>query len=546
MQNKMNVVGYVAAPVMAVALLLGACGGGSDSNSSGSGTPPPITGYVATVPFDPIVFGKVIDANSGLPVQGASVQADGQTATTDAAGKFSFTLAVNARVIVSTSKPAYATNVAITTAAQSTRSYLTVPLLPEAATPTFDPATGGTATVPGSTARIVLAPASLVRVDGAAITGNVTVRVTPINPSINPAYMPGNFSADRPGAGGAPSTPAWIESFGAATVTVVDASGAAVAIAPGMTASIRIPVGTRSAARPATVPLFYFDVPTGKWVEQGTATLGGTAPDQYYEGTVSRVGTWNADQYYDTVAVTGCLQDDRGRRVAGGRVFTDGIDYSGTAEARTDAQGNFSVPLKTSAQAILTAQNGIRQSNSKTVGPATSNVAAGACLVVGSDVNGLNVRLTWGLGPLDVDSHLYLPDGTHVSYLNKGSLGAAPYANLDIDDVTSYGPEIVTVRRLMVGTYRYSLHNYSATFTPGMIGSPTRVELTAADDLTAYSPPAGELNNRWWNVFEFTVDAQCGITVTPTNTWSANAPVTGATSTPVYCVVPPATPASAP
>jgi len=90
----------------------------------------------------------------------------------------------------------------------------------------------------------------------------------------------------------------------------------------------------------------------------------------------------------------------------------------------------------------------------------------------------------------------------------------------------------------MVGTYKYVVNNYSSTFAPGITGSPTRVELTTVGESRVFTPPAGEGANEWWNVFNFTVDAQCRITVTPVATWSAADPVPGAAATPVYCTAP--------
>jgi uncharacterized repeat protein (TIGR02543 family) len=67
------------------------------------------------------------------------------------------------------------------------------------------------------------------------------------------------------------------------------------------------------------------------------------------------------------------------------------------------------------------------------------------------------VVLSWGENPLDIDSHLNA-SGTHIYYQNLSST----YANLDIDDRTSYGPETITVTDLAaLGGFTYSVHNYT-------------------------------------------------------------------------------------
>lgn len=71
----------------------------------------------------------------------------------------------------------------------------------------------------------------------------------------------------------------------------------------------------------------------------------------------------------------------------------------------------------------------------------------------------------------------------------QGSLTATPWANLDVEDTTSFGSEVVTVRKLMVGTYRYYINSYSGKFGPGVTESPTRVELNVGGLSTTFVPP---------------------------------------------------------
>ena len=135
------------------------------------------------------------------------------------------------------------------------------------------------------------------------------------------------------------------------------------------------------------------------------------------------------------------------------------------------------------------------------------------------------IRLTWGEAPLDLDSHINIPNGHHVYYANQGSLTASPYADLDLDDVTGFGPENITVVRRMKGTYQYFVHNFSNTFSPGMTGSPARVELIRNGVTTVFNPPPDEGTNRYWHVFNVIVDTEtCGVTIEPINQWSASPP----------------------
>jgi hypothetical protein len=118
----------------------------------------------------------------------------------------------------------------------------------------------------------------------------------------------------------------------------------------------------------------------------------------------------------------------------------------------------------------------------------------------------LRLVLTWGEAPNDLDSHLTGPDGTggrfHVYFASR-SYGLT---NLDVDDTSSYGPETVTVFPDGVGTYRYSVHNWSDQSpggSQGIAASPARVEVHDHLGLvcTYEAPDAAQAGNTW-RVFE--------------------------------------------
>ena len=69
----------------------------------------------------------------------------------------------------------------------------------------------------------------------------------------------------------------------------------------------------------------------------------------------------------------------------------------------------------------------------------------------------ITVTLTWGDEP-DVDLHAFEPNGTHVYYANR--TGQSGY--LDVDDVTSFGPEhyFVACDTLETGRYRIGVNYY--------------------------------------------------------------------------------------
>lgn len=125
----------------------------------------------------------------------------------------------------------------------------------------------------------------------------------------------------------------------------------------------------------------------------------------------------------------------------------------------------------------------------------------------------LRIVLSWGESPSDLDSHLTGPladdSRFHVAFFSRTPQGSN--ANLDRDDVTSFGPETITVTALRDGLYRYSVHNYSNQSEDGAVGideSPAEVRFYNEEGLVdVYSPPeAEEGDGNTWRVFEFTVD----------------------------------------
>ena len=82
----------------------------------------------------------------------------------------------------------------------------------------------------------------------------------------------------------------------------------------------------------------------------------------------------------------------------------------------------------------------------------------------------MRIVLNWGAEPSDLDSHLTGDSTTvvghpryHVYYANREVLTASgdTIAYLDHDDVTSFGPETITIFRFFPGTLRYKIHDYS-------------------------------------------------------------------------------------
>lgn len=77
----------------------------------------------------------------------------------------------------------------------------------------------------------------------------------------------------------------------------------------------------------------------------------------------------------------------------------------------------------------------------------------------------IQIVLEWGKEPQDLDAHLEgpLPGGGqfHIHFDRKGDLAKNEHVSLDVDARTGRGPETLTVRGVMPGSYRYFVHDYT-------------------------------------------------------------------------------------
>lgn len=324
--------GLIVAGLLLV--LAGCSGGGSDA--------PVATAQVGTV------TGQVVSAEPGnAPVAGAKVSTSAGTSTSANDGSFTVPAPANDRAVVHVEANGFAEASPVTRVVSGQTTTIGVKLLPVGATATVNVGTGGTVTVLNSTAQVNLPANGLVPRNGGVASGAVNVSVTPINPAIDPTLMPGDFTGVS--AGG--TTP--IESFGAIVVDIRDNAGNRYNLAVGKTATIRIPLGTKNPNPPATLPLWYFNETTGLWIEEGTAALLGSAPDQYYEGTVTHFSTWNADQPALRTWVSGCVRDANGQPVVHAWVQSNGTTYTGTDMRYTAADGTFRVGVRKGGEATI-------------------------------------------------------------------------------------------------------------------------------------------------------------------------------------------------
>jgi hypothetical protein len=368
---------------------------------------------------------------------------------------------------------------------------------------------------------IVTLPAnSLVDEEGNAAAGNVSAELTVIDPSIDPSLMPGNFETIDSDTGVVGN----IESFGAVNVTFADTNGSSYNLAPGQTATVRIPLASGAVSPPATIPLYHFDEETGYWMEEGTATLAIVGGESYYEGTVSHFSTWNADILYESVQINGCVNDGEGNPEFLVGIQTQGVTYSGQASTSTDIAGNFSIAAKPNSTVLLSANTPNGASRTTTIVTGTEELDLDTCITL--ENSAAVITLTWGENPNDLDTQFFGPSteagdvpflvyyGNQEQVINDSSIW------LDVDDTSSYGPEITTISSFpYAGRYSYAVKHFSGS--SDIAASPTRVELDHSGQRQIFSPPEGDAT-KCWAVFDFVIDDAGVIAIEAIGAWKSD------------------------
>lgn len=381
---------------------------------------------------------------------------------------------------------------------------------------TFDSALGTDLTVDGDIL-LSIPPNALVDGTGNLYNGTVTTELTVVDPSVSAEIMPGDYTSRDPGGATSP-----IQSYGAISVTFTGSNGEVLDLGGGQVADINIPVAeAERLSAPAATPLFHYDRQTGYWVEDGQALLTTLVSGlQVYTGQVSHFTTWNADEEYVPVFINSCVRNSAGAPFPNVRVDATGASYLGTSRAITDSNGDFSIPVRPLSEVLITVGDGL-QSGTIQVSSGTADSTVTDCLVASAGSSTIN--LTWGQDPSDLDTRLYAisavdpSDDFEVNYTQRSVTTGTTSVDLDVDDVTGFGPEIVTFPDFpFPGVYRYAVHLFSGTGT--IQSSPARVELNLRGTVTVFTPPAGT-PTECWAVLDITVDEAGNLSVTPLDSW---------------------------
>jgi protocatechuate 3,4-dioxygenase beta subunit len=306
-----------------------ACSKSSTSDKSGSNP----NNIPAEVTVTANLQGRVLDEN-GLPVQGAAVSCGTAAATTDVNGVFTFSkTSMSSRFgFVTVVKQGYFNGSRSIITNGGEYNYVSIQLIPRTSKGGFPAPTGGTITVqPGDTA-FFPAAAVITAATNATYTGNVNVYATYLDPTASDLYkhMPGDLRGI-----GTDGKETALQSFGMLAVELAGDAGEKLQLAAGKKATLTwaIPASLQATA-PSTIPLWYFNDSSGRWIEEGMAARVANS----YVGQVGHFTYWNCDAPMGTVNFKVHLKDQLGNPLPYTYVLFQSDGY-GTRGGYTDSSG---------------------------------------------------------------------------------------------------------------------------------------------------------------------------------------------------------------
>ncbi|MGN0394945.1 MAG: carboxypeptidase regulatory-like domain-containing protein, partial [Coprococcus sp.] len=230
----------------------------------------------------------------------------------------------------------------------------------------------------------------------------------------------------------------------------------------------------------------------------------------------------NTNTYMETFLLVEGFEGETG--IANGRVY-DGLTGNGIdgvtltirkgwnnsdigdiiTTTMTDSSGAYSLTLPLGNYTVNATKNGyISATFNIIIQNGTTNQQNGTMTPIVSG-DGYRIVLTWGENPRDLDSHVEgtLSDGAnfHVYYNHKSQYdGNIEVCNLDVDDVTSYGPETITLNPTTDDAYYYYIYRYAGSGT--VASSAAQIKVYQGETLLRkFNVPTDLGDSDYWNVF---------------------------------------------
>jgi hypothetical protein len=482
------------------------CSSDDDGGSGNNGGP---TGSIS----------GVVQGGAKDYLNSATVSVGDLSTTTNESGYFSLSSVPVGTAVLNISRDGYLSIQRVVTVIEGQVVHLANIYLPLAETVTIASATGGAAQTTDGDGVVEFGANAFQNPGGGAYTGDVAVEVTAVMPEDPNFYdaFPGQFEGVR-----TDGTTVQFISYGFMGVNLYTPDKSTqLQLADGQTATLSLRVTAAYAKRaPETIPMWYLDTATGVWREEGEATL----VNNRYEAEVSHFTVWNWDvPVEDICQIVGVVHNEQGQPVQNARVFSRAVESAISDVAPTNASGEFTVRALKSAYSDFWAIKGSYASDAIRffVGQTCPDTLPSALVLTEP---AFSITLTWGQTPDDLDSHLLIPmtwDPTynyyHVYWANMGSLSSDPYTTLDTDDVSSFGPEVISSAHFYTGTYQYWVHDYTSDDSQVLHDSGAQVQLEIGGGIYLYRAADVSLQGAnmdgWWHVADFTLSTTGAVSV---------------------------------
>lgn len=138
--------------------------------------------------------------------------------------------------------------------------------------------------------------------------------------------------------------------------------------------------------------------------------------------------------------------------------------------------------------------------------------------LVPKGVKNMRIVLTWGSTPRDLDSHFFGPNTAgggsfHTYFHNKNYYyGNNNIVNLDLDDISSYGPETTTLKQInKSGTYSFYVHDYTnrtLTSSRSLSSSGAKVVVYINGKLSGTFHVPANKGGTVWHVFDYNASSK--------------------------------------
>lgn len=482
--------------ILVIGLLIAAAGC-SSSDSGGAKGQDKMKEYSTPQNYAMVV--GTVKARGGAPLGDVQVSVGGLKVTTNNQGYFALAqIPENPNTVVNFRKDSFVPNTKTLHTRVGESSFLEVEMSPGAAAANFDSVQGVNAN--NGSARVIIPPDSLVLPDGRPYSGPAKISVTPFDPSTPEGHkaFPGNFLGVQADGEVIP-----FRSLGFVDITPTTPDGTPLQLKEGAEAEIEVPIGGALLnSAPDSLPLWFFNTQDGQWHEEGVAVRSGNI----YRSKVRHFSIWNCDVGLRRAHVIGrvvnCGED--GLPVKGARVTIQNVFAGWTSgESSTPADGTFRIPVNAGEPVTLWADKGGQKSTVKNfTAPGRNEIYDVGDICLG--VPKVQIVLTWGIQPVDLDAHLTIPTAPARGHVFFGTKNTGN-ANLDTDDTSSFGPEIISIFKLHTGTYRYSVHHFAGE--GNISSSKAHVHMTIEGQGIFQMDPPGNAKGRGdlWVLWDFEV-----------------------------------------